>query len=227
MGLRHIDVIAADCGSLPSSLHSVPGRHTEDHSVSAFGVEIARVIDGLVQCRRNGLAHRHSGRLQVAALLTVAGYESDPGDIERPQHCSGHKELSRVLGVPKRSVCVEGVQPLFLETIGLHLRVQPDAPALLAEINEVPTVHRDALERFGELGTAVATTGSEGVAREALGMHSHEGYAIGWALVRAHAENDMLLLADAVKGEYSADGLSVPHRERQVCPRPQPQLLTP
>jgi hypothetical protein len=119
----------------------------------------------------------------------------------------------RCTPVGTRSLTVVGVQPGVLQGVGLDLGVEPDAAALLAEVEQQPTLLRDPLHRLAQLRAAVAALAAEHVAGEALAVQPHQRGTSSGVL----AEREGKVLAPVGQPVEGADpgGGGVPVREPQ------------
>src|SRR4029078_11930710 len=109
-----------------------------------------------------------------------------------------HGVVALVVVEAEGPVGLVGVEAGVLEHAGVALGVDPDPAALLAKINQVAALLRDALHRLAELGPAVAPGAAEHVAGQALAVQPHRGW------VRAVLQ--------------PAGGGSRPETEREVLP---------
>ena len=92
------------------------------------------------------------------------------------EHVARGVVLAGVVGQPEHPVGVHGVVPARLERVRANLVGQADAPALLAQVEHRPGAGaRDGRHGRVELLLAVALERPEHLAREALGVHAHEG----------------------------------------------------
>ena len=81
----------------------------------------------------------------------------------------------------EREVRLVGVDPGVLQRVRLELRVEPDAAALLPQVEEVAAGLGDALDGLAQLRPAVAALAPEHVSGEALAVGADQRHA---ALVR-------------------------------------------
>ena len=137
-------------------------------------LQITVVRGGDVHARRDLLDDGHAAGAQLPGLVRVVAEEGDPGHAERLQHLRCGDVAALVLVVTQREVRVVGVDPGVLQRIGLELRIEPDATALLPQVEEVAAALGDALDGLAELQPAVAPLAPEYVAGEALAVGADE-----------------------------------------------------
>ena len=110
-------------------------------------------------------------------LVGVVAEERDPRRAERVQHLRGGNVAAFVLAVAERHVRVVRVDPGFLQRIRLELRVEPDAAAFLAQVEQIAAGVRNPLDRLAQLRPAVATLAPEHVAGETLAVGTDQRHA--------------------------------------------------
>ena len=76
--------------------------------------------------------------------------------------------------MPEREVRFIGVESCVLQRIRVELGVQPDAPSLLPEVQQVAARVGDPLDSFSQLRPAVASSAAEHVAGEALAVRTDQ-----------------------------------------------------
>jgi len=102
-------------------------------------------------------------------LGRIVRHESDTPHVQRAQHLGRAAVVARVLGKAEEPVGLERVEAVFLERVGPELVGEPDASALLSEVEQdARVVPGQGLERGRELVAAVAAERSQHVTREAL-----------------------------------------------------------
>lgn len=79
---------------------------------------------------------------QLTGLRRVAGEQVDPVDSQGQEHLGGHLVATSVLDVTQCEVGLERVEALVLEQVGVELGVQPDAPTLLPQVEQIESPRR-------------------------------------------------------------------------------------
>ncbi len=130
---------------------------------------------------------------------------------ERVQHLRCSDVAALVLVVAQGEVCVVGVDPGVLQRIGLELRIEPDAAALLPQVEEVAAGLGDALDGLAELQPAVAPLAPEYIAGEALAVEADQRHpaVIRGMRSRAIAEREREVLPtvdEPVEAEHTRVG---------------------
>src|SRR5687767_1005205 len=140
----------------------------------------------------HALHDRKTVAVESAVLGGIVGHEPHRRDAEVDQDLRADAVLARVGEEAELDVGLHGVAPFVLQAVRPHLVAEPDPPTLVAaQVHEHALAFtRDPLEREIELHTAVAAHRAEHVAREALGVHSHQH--VGLARDLAAHEREML-----------------------------------
>ena len=129
---------------------------------------------------------------QLLDLVGVVGHQPDRLDAELGEHRRGHVVAARVVGKPEDAVGVHGVGPLGLESVSADLVGEPDAPPLLAQVEDRALA---APGDFGlgslELLLAVALHRAEHLARQAFAVDSNRDRPL--SADRAGDDRDRLL----------------------------------
>jgi hypothetical protein len=111
--------------------------------------------------------------LQLRDLVRVVGHQRDRLDVQAGEHVRRDFVVPLVVAEPQRAVRLDGVEAPVLQRVGAHLVAQPDAPALLAQVEEQASVHRaEPPQGHLELVAAVAAQGAQRVAGEAFGVEA-------------------------------------------------------
>ncbi len=97
--------------------------------------------------------------------------------LEIGEHLRAGGVLARVDRQSEIEVRVDGIGAAILEVVGAQLAEQADAAALMsAQIeHDAAALGRDRCHRRVQLRAAVAPVGAEHVARQAFGVHAHQG----------------------------------------------------
>ncbi len=102
-----------------------------------------------------------------------------------------------VVAESQRAVRLDGVEAAVLQRVRAHLVAQPDAPALLAQVEEQAALHRaEPPQGHLELVAAVAAQRAQRVAGEAFGVQPR-GHLRAAHHVPVH-QRDVLLLVPVV-----------------------------
>ena len=120
-------------------------------------------------------------------------------EAERAQDVGADAEVALVVLEAEAVVGLDGVEALVLQRVGAHLVGEPDAAALLVQVEQdARPLGRDLLERGMELRAAVALEAAEEVAGEAGGMQAAEHRL---APVRGADLDRVVLLAAVARAE--------------------------
>src|SRR4029450_11284066 len=148
---------------LPEELNQV----SRALALGAQVVDVMRIVRG-----RGGdsTADRDAFLDQPRDLQRIVGDQVHAPDAEQTEHVRRHVVGAEVVREPELAVGFVGVEPPRLERVGLDLVPQPDAPALLAEVQHHAAPARgDQVERAIQLLTAVTLEAAQDLAGEALG----------------------------------------------------------
>lgn len=166
-------------------------------------------------------AHVDAKAAELPSLVRVVAEQGDLSDSEGLQHLRGDEITALVLPVAQGDVRLIGVEPGVLERVGLKFGVQPDAPPLLAQVQQVAPGVGDPLHRLAQLRPAVASLAAKHVSGQALAVRPDQrwpsrpaGRERGGPI--AQPEGDVLLAVDqAVEAEHSSrGGVSVAEAQR-------------
>ena len=139
----------------------------------------------------------YSERPQGIQLVGVIGQQAHGSDAEILQYAGGGRVLPLIGLVAERQVGVDRVQALVLEVVGPQLVPQPNAAALLAQVDQnAGTLLSDAFDRQVELLPTIAAQGTEHIPCEALGMDPDQQFAT--ALDLSQDKGQMLLVIGGV-----------------------------
>jgi hypothetical protein len=90
------------------------------------------------------------------------------------QHLGRAGVVALVGPVTEREIRVVRIQTAILQRVGVEFVVQSDAAPFLAQIQHVPAVLCDPLDRFAQLRPAVASLAAEHITREAFTVQAHQ-----------------------------------------------------
>jgi hypothetical protein len=76
--------------------------------------------------------------------------------------------------VTEREVRVVRIQAAILQRVGVEFVIQSDAAPFLAQIQHVPAVLGDPLDRFAQLRPAVTSLAAENITGEAFTVQAHQ-----------------------------------------------------
>ena len=108
-----------------------------------LGRQVARVRGGEVHAGRAPARPPSTpSRVELRGLVGVVGEQRDPVDAERAQHLGGHGVVALVRGVAEGEVGLVGVEAGVLQRVGVELGVEPDAAALLPQVEQVAAAPR-------------------------------------------------------------------------------------
>jgi hypothetical protein len=106
---------------------------------------------------------------QPVHLGRIVRHEAHASDSQRAQHVRRAAVVAGVLGKSEEAIGLEGVEAVLLERVGPELVREPDASALLPQVEEdARVVPRERLEGSRELIPAVAPERPQGVSGQAL-----------------------------------------------------------
>ena len=159
---------------------AVPGQHHLGtiHHVAKFGA-LGLEVGGVVL---TGIHHQGHPPLNLESIAAQSGnFAGIVGDQLQPLHAEIAQDLgansvvAEVRCKAQPFVGLHGVQARVLQGIGLELVDQADATPFLAQIHHHPLSRRfhHAECRF-QLGPAITAERTEGIAREALGVHPNQ-----------------------------------------------------
>ena len=115
-------------------------------------------------------------RAQARHLRGVVGQQADPLHPEVGEDRRRRAVLAPVRGPAEVEVGLDGVPALVLQRVRGDLGQQADPAALVpAQVDDGAALLGGELQGRVELRAAVAAGRAERVAREALGVHAHDG----------------------------------------------------
>lgn len=143
----------------------------------ALGFQVAGVLGGLGNDRREALNDLNPVHFQCGNLLRIVRHQPDGAHTEMPQDQSGQIEDTAVRLVAKFKVRFDRIPAVVLQFVGSQLGHKTDATAFLLLIeNDSTTGICDGGECQFKLLTAVAAQGMEDVAGKTLRMDANDGW---------------------------------------------------
>ncbi len=132
-------------------------------------------------------------------LFGVIGKEFDFADAEVVEHLCSHSVVAKISGVAEFFVGFDGVEPLFLEFVGVYFGSQPDASPFLTEVEENAAFFGDLGESGVELSAAVAASRSEDVTGEAFRVDADGDWLVGVDVASDEGEVFGVVCGDVVE----------------------------
>jgi hypothetical protein len=111
---------------------------------------------------------------QLSALVRVVAQQPDAVGAERVQHLGRAGVVALVGPVTEREIRVVRIQTAILQRVGVEFVIQSDAAPFLAQIQHVPAMLGDPLDRFAQLRPAVASLAAEHITGEAFTVQAHQ-----------------------------------------------------
>jgi len=143
-------------------------------SALGLGGQVGGVGLGKVQGGGDLPGDRDAQAGQLSALVRVVAQQRDAVGAEGVQHLGRTGVVALVRSVTEREIRVVRIQATILQRVGVELVIQSDAAPLLAQIQHVPAVFSDPLDRFAQLRPAVASLAAEHVTGEAFTVQTHQ-----------------------------------------------------
>src|SRR5687767_11812096 len=141
--------------------------------LQSLRVEVRRV-----RRARRGLERDALGDLEPVQgheLVRIVREQADAPHAEVREDLHADPVLALIRPEAEPLVRLDRVEALVLQLVGAKLVHEPDATALLPEIQKhAAALGRDALERGRHLLAAIAAKRPEDIAGEALRMHAYE-----------------------------------------------------
>ena len=126
------------------------------------------------------LDHLQPVGFESDALDGVVGDEAHFGDADAAEDLCAHAVVALVSFMAEVQVGLDGVHAFVLQLVGVDLVHQPDAAALLVEVDHhAAPFFFDHAHSHVELLAAVAAQGAEDVARHAGGVYTHQHGFVG------------------------------------------------
>ena len=110
----------------------------------------------------------------MSALVQVVAQQPDAVGAERAQHLGCAGVVALVGAVAEREIRVVRIQAAILQRVGVEFVIQSDAAPFLAQIQHVPAVLGDPLDRLAQLRPAVAPLTAEHITGEAFTVQAHQ-----------------------------------------------------
>ena len=143
-------------------------------SAPGLGDQVGGVGLGKVQGGGDLPGDRDAQAGQLSALVRVVAQQRDAVGAERVQHLGRAGVVALVGPVTEREIRVVRIQATILQRVGVEFVIQSDAAPLLTQIQHVPAVFGDPLDRFAQLRPAVASLAAEHVTGEAFTVQAHQ-----------------------------------------------------
>src|ERR1700722_1701507 len=150
-------------------------RHQIVPTAPGLGGQVGGVGPGKVQRGGDLPGDRDAQAGQLSALVRVVAQQPDAVGAERVQHLGRAGVVALVGPVTEREIRVVRVQTAILQRVGVEFVIQSDAAPFLPQIQQVPAVLGDPLDRFAQLRSAVASLAAEHITGEAFTVQAHQG----------------------------------------------------
>ena len=122
-----------------------------------LGRQVVGVVGAGVHHQRHPLLHLQAIAAEAGDLAGVVGEQPQPVDAEVGEDLCADAVVAQIRREAKPLIGFNGVEPGFLEAVGLQFVDQADAPPFLTQINDHSLAFRfDLAQGRLQLGTAVA-----------------------------------------------------------------------
>jgi hypothetical protein len=174
----------------------------------------------------HALANPQAGRVELVRLVRVVAQQPQLADSEGEQHLCRRGVVAFVGTVTQSAVGLVGVQAGVLEPVGVELVVEADAPAFLAQVEQVSPGVGQAFHGLAQLGAAVTALAAEDVSGQAFAVQPHQWRPIQSGRRVAEPQREVLTTVDEpVEGEHRRVGReAVDQTERHGHARPDGRL---
>src|SRR3989344_1311254 len=172
-----------------------------------LGLHVALALPVRGRDERHPLGNLDVPVLQPPDLAGIVGEQPDFFHAEMAEDRGPDGIVPRVVPEAELLVRLHGVHALVLQCVRLYLVREPDAPALLLEVDKDAALLADHPERGAELEPAVALRRAERVPGQALGVDARQRRLAPGELPLD--EGRVLLLPavlEDVDAEFSVDG---------------------
>ena len=140
-----------------------------------LGTEVALVVLIGRDLNRDVLHHLEAVALETDPLDGVIGHEAHLTDAELLEYLSTDTIVPLIGSMTEVDIGLDGVHPLLLELVGVDLVHEPDATALLIEVDDGSTalmLHQ--LHSLVQLLATLAAEGAEDVPRGAAAVDANQ-----------------------------------------------------
>ena len=141
----------------------------------AFGFHVFFVVRIAIDADRELFDDAEAVAFESDDFFRIVGEQTNFFQAEVGEDLGAHAVVAQVCGEAEFFVGLDGVEPCFLELVGVDFCGQTDAAAFLAEVKEHPAFLADAFHGGSELLAAIAAFGEKYITREAFRMHADEG----------------------------------------------------
>ncbi|CAH0327660.1 hypothetical protein SRABI128_06328 [Microbacterium sp. Bi128] len=111
---------------------------------------------------------------QLGCLVRVVAEQPQGAGTHCPQHLGRRRVVPLVFAVAQGQIRGVGVQADILQCVGVKLRIQADAAAFLAEVQQEAPLGGNPLHGLPQLRATIAPLAPEYVAGEALAVQPHQ-----------------------------------------------------
>ena len=143
-----------------------------------LGGQVGSICPGKVQRGGDMPADRDAQAGQLSALVRVVAQQPDAAGAERVQHLGRAGVVALVGPVTEREIRVVRIQATILQRVGVEFVIQSDAAPFLPQIQHVPAVLSDPLDRFAQLRPAVASLAAEHITGETFTVQADQRQAV-------------------------------------------------
>ena len=140
-----------------------------------LGAKVTDVVAVCVDLNRDAGCDRNAEVRKLRDFIGIVGHKTQGLYAETAEHGRGGRIIPEIVRKAEGAVCLDGVESLFLERIGLQLVEEAYTASLLTEVEEdTLSLRFDLLQCALQLFAAVAALGPEDIACHAFGVHAAE-----------------------------------------------------
>jgi len=158
---------------------------------------------------------------QLGRLVRVVAEQPQRAGTHCLQHLGRRRIVPLVVAVAQCPICGVGVQAAILQCVGVKLRIQADAPAFLAEVEQEASLGGNPLHGLPQLRATIAPLAPEYVPGKALAVQPHQRSgtalrrALQCSLPLAEGQQQVLLaVGEPAEAQHFGNGFE-PVREAQ------------
>lgn len=176
--------------------------------LGALRLQVFLVVRVAAGVKRQALDDLDAELLEGFDLARIVGHQADTLDAQMAEHRRENGVVAHVRPEPQALVGLDGIGTEVLQVVGFDLVEQPDATALLAQVEQRPAPGPgNGPQCRLQLVAAVTAQAEQGITGKALGMDAAEdGLAVADV---AHGEDEVLLVGGSVLVAVHGEGAEV------------------
>ena len=138
-----------------------------------LGVQIALIMGICLGPDRDLINNLKAVSIKSHDFFGVVGEQADLADPKVMEDLCAHAIVAEIRSKAQLFVCLDGIETLLLELVGVDFCGKPYPSPLLAQVKQDASLFCDMSQSSMKLAATVTATRSENIASETLRVHSY------------------------------------------------------